>query len=131
LIYIARMIRFNNLNFFRFQDLSSRIQPAIDENDSLFNESNDLDLNRMSLDAGKQNVHNAKTSTLNGHASSGAKAMNGQINYALTSDSENSSQARKPTNGFGEIKSSSPMAKVNNANNHTNGLGSRLSSNKV
>ncbi len=88
-------------------------------------------MNRVNLEPSKQNGHNAKTSTLNGHANNGMRPLNGQINYALTSDTENSGQTRKQTNGFGEVKASSPLAKNNISNNHMNGHGSRLSSNKV
>ncbi len=63
-----------------------KIQPTIDEdsNDSLLNESNSLDMNKIHLNDIK-NQQNSKT--------------NGQINYTFNNDSGNCSN-KKPTNGY-------------------------------
>lgn len=115
--------RFND----EFNDLSTRkIQPAIDENDSLLNESNHaLDVNRINLNENSQSS-GGKTSTLNGNQS---RAINptGQVNYTFTSDNliNSSFSSRKTTNGhlrddtdITEIpqKASSPLNKLNGIN---------------
>lgn len=104
------------LIFSRFHDLSTRkIQPAINENDSLLNESSHaLDASRINLNGDSANKSH-KTSTLNNQAQ-------GNVNYTFTTDSPSAPTGTDSQHQSAQSKiplpktASSPLTKLNHNN---------------